>query len=96
LIRPTDIEVSEAPFLVIHGTQDNTVDYQNAVDLTGQAQIVGVSHAFYTVIGAGHGGRATGIDVNEVDGQTLHERTFDFVEAHLTGGTPIYGVFDIP
>ncbi|MEO0699224.1 MAG: alpha/beta hydrolase, partial [Pseudomonadota bacterium] len=95
LIRPTDLDVAEAPFLVIHGTQDNTVDYQNAVDLTNQAQTVGVSHAFYTVVGAGHGGRATGIDVNEVDGQTLHERTFDFVEAHLTGGTPIYGAFEI-
>jgi len=95
LIRPTDLEVGEAPFLVIHGTQDATVDYQNAVALTDQAQITGVSHAFYTVIGAGHGGRAVGLDTNEVGGKTLHELTFDFVEAHLTGGTPVYQRVDI-
>ena len=95
LLRASDLEVAEAPFLVIHGTQDNTVDYQEAVNLTNQAQTVGVSHSFYTVIGAGHGGRATGIDVNEVNGQTLHELTFDFVEAHLTGGTPVYETVDV-
>ena len=95
LFRPSDLEVAEAPFLVIHGTQDNTVDYQNAVDLTNRAQIVSVSHAFYTVIGAGHGGQAVGLDVNEVDGQTLHELTFDFVEAHLNGEAPVYQTVEI-
>ena len=95
LFRPSDLEVAEAPFLVIHGTQDNTVDYQNAVDLTNRAQIVSVSHAFYTVIGAGHGGQAVGLDVNEVDGQTLHELTFDFVEAHLNGDAPVYQTVEI-
>ncbi len=95
LLRPSDLEVGEAPFLVIHGTEDNTVDYENAVLLTNRANIVAVSHAFYTVLGAGHGGRATGIDTNTVDGQTLHEITFDFVEAHLTGGTPVYQTVEI-
>lgn len=95
LIRPFDLEVAEAPLFVIHGTADNTVDYQNSVDLTNRANLVGVPHAFYTVIGAGHGGRATGIDTNMVDGQTLHELTFDFIEAHLTDGMPVYQTIDI-
>lgn len=95
LFRPSDLEVGEAPFLVIHGTEDNTVDYQNAVAITDRANLVAVSHAFYTVVGAGHGGRATGIDTNTVGGQTLHEITFDFIEAHLTGGTPVYQSVDV-
>jgi len=43
----------------------------------------------------GHGFGATGTFTLEVDGQTLIERTLDFVEAHLSGGSPIYGRFDV-
>lgn len=95
LLRPSDLEIGEAPFLVLHGTEDNTVDYQNAVNITTRAELTSVNFAFYTVIGAGHGGRATGIDTNTVGGKTLHDLTFDFVEAHLTGGTPVYQTVEI-
>lgn len=95
LFRDSDLEVGEAPFLAIHGTNDATVDYKEAVDLTDRADVVAVSFALYTVNGAGHGFGATGTFTNTVEGQTLLERTADFVEAHLTGGTPIYGRFDV-
>ena len=95
LFRDGDLEVGEAPFLVIHGTQDATVPYQEAVDLTNQADVVSVSFALYTVTGAGHGFGATGTFTNTVDGKTLLERSADFAEAHLTGGTPIYGSFEV-
>lgn len=95
LFDDSNLEVGEAPFFVIHGTNDATVAFQEATDLTNQADVVGVSFALYTVNGAGHGFGATGTFTNTVDGQTLLERTGDFVEAHLTGGTPIYGRFNV-
>ncbi|MEM7780640.1 MAG: alpha/beta hydrolase fold domain-containing protein [Pseudomonadota bacterium] len=95
LFRDSDLEVGEAPFLVIHGTNDATVEFAQAQEITGRADVVAVSYAFYTVNGGGHGFGSTGTFTLEVDGQTLLERTADFVEAHLTGGTPIYGRFEV-
>lgn len=95
LFGDSNLEVGEAPFFVIHGTQDATVPYQEAIDLTNRADVVGVSFALYTVNGGGHGFGATGTFTNTVEGQTLLERTGDFVEAHLTGSAPIYGRFEV-
>ncbi|MEP3421867.1 MAG: alpha/beta hydrolase fold domain-containing protein [Erythrobacter sp.] len=95
LFGDENLELGEAPFLVLHGTADGTVDYQEAIDLTNAADVVAVPFALYTVNGAGHGFGATGTFTNTVDGQTLFVRTADFVEAHLTDGTPIYGRFDL-
>jgi len=95
LLRDRDVEVGEAPFLVVHGTRDATSPYQNALDLTAQADVVGINYALYSVINAGHGFRATGVFTNTVNGQTLVEVTADFIEAHLTGGTPVYQQVDI-
>lgn len=95
LLRDSDLELGEAPFFVLHGTADPTVAYQDALDLTAQADIVGVDYALYSVTNAGHGFGATGTFTNEVDGETLLERTISFVDAHLNGGTPIYGRFDV-
>lgn len=95
LFRDSDLEMGEAPFLVIHGTNDPTVDFVEARQITDRADVVAVNFAFYTVEGAGHGFGNTGTFTNTVDGQTLLVRTVDFVEAHLTGGTPIYGRFDV-
>ena len=72
------------------------VSYQEAIDLTTRADVVTVPYALYTVNGADHGFGATGWTTNTVDGQTLLQRTGDFVEAHLTGATPIYGRFELP
>ncbi len=96
LFGDEQLEVGEAPFFVLHGTADTVVSYQEAVDLTNRADVVAVPYALYTVNGAGHGFGATGWTTNTVDDQTLLERTGDFVEAHLTGTTPIYGRFTLP
>jgi len=95
LFRDSDLEMNEAPFFVIHGTADPTVDFAEARQITDRADVVAVPFALYTVNGAGHGFGATGTFTNTVDGQTLLVRTADFVEAHLTGGTPIYGRFEV-
>ena len=95
LFGDDNLEVGEAPFLVLHGTSDFVVSYQEAIDLTNRADVVAVPYALYTVNGGGHGFNATGWTTNRVEGQTLLERTGDFVEAHLSGETPIYGRFEV-
>ena len=95
LFRDSDLEMGEGPFFVIHGTNDATVDFAEAQQITNQADVVAVSYALYTVNGGGHGFGATGTFTATVDGQTLLVRTADFVEAHLTGGTPTYGRFEV-
>lgn len=92
LFRISDLEVGEAPFLILHGRNDPLVDYQISLDLTAQADVVGVPYAFYTLVGAGHG-----FDTNN-RAQTAAgiEASVQFAVDHLTGGTPIYGRFDIP
>lgn len=95
LLRDSDLEAGEAPFFVIHGTNDTVVDYQSAIELTSQADVVAVDYAFYSVVGAGHGFDATGTFTNTVDGVSLIELTADFIEAHLTAGTPFYRRVDV-
>jgi len=90
LFRNSDLETGEAPFFVLHGTQDPTVDYQSALDITARAGEVSVPFALYSVVGAGHGFEATGTFTNAFEGDLLIDLTADFVEAHLRGGTPVY------
>ncbi len=91
LFRISDLEAGEAPFLILHGDGDPLVDYQVSVDLTAQAEVVGVPFAFYTLVGAGHG-----FDTNN-QAQTAAgiEASLRFAADHLTGQTPTYGRFDL-
>jgi acetyl esterase/lipase len=91
LFRTSDLEVGEAPFLILHGNEDPLVDYQISLDLTAQADVVGVPYAFYTLVGTGHG-----FDTNNRE-QTAAgiDASVQFAVDHLTGGTPTYGRFDL-
>lgn len=95
LFRDSDLEMGEAPFFVIHGTDDPIVAFEEARQITDRADVVAVDFALYAVNGAGHGFGETGTFTNTVDGQTLLIRTVDFVEAHLTGTAPVYGRFEV-
>ena len=95
LLRDRDVEIGEAPFFVVHGTRDGTSPYQNALDLTARADVVAVSYALYSVIGANHGFASTGVFENTFQDRVLVDITADFVEAHLKGTTPVYGRFDV-
>ena len=86
LVRDMDLEFMEAPFLTLHGDNDQTVDYQSALDLAAQADAIGVPYAFYTHVGGGHGVN-TELTVN---GTKLIDLTANFIEAHIVGGTPLY------
>lgn len=92
LFRIDDLEVGEAPFLILHGDQDVVAPYENSVELAAQAETVAVPFAFYTLVGTGHG-----FDVSkEEQTRTGLDVSVEFAVEHLTGGTPVYGRFDIP
>lgn len=80
------LEFMEAPFMSVHGDQDQTVPYQASVDLAAQADAVDVPYTFYTVVDGSHGIN-TDLTVN---GVTIMDLTLNFIEAHIVGGTPLY------
>ena len=92
VFRISDLEMGEAPFLILHGDQDEVADYQSSVNLAAQAEIVAVPFAFYTLLDTEHG-----FDTNaQQQTSTGFDASVDFAVAQLTGGVPIYGRFDIP
>ncbi|MEL6672825.1 MAG: alpha/beta hydrolase [Bacteroidota bacterium] len=65
---------TDAPILIMHGTEDPTVPFSDGEALRDRYTENGVAHGFYPLEGRGHGPwNAT------VDGQTLTELCFDFV-----------------
>ena len=97
LLRSSDLEAGEPPLFVMHGTIDPTVPYTNALDITGQAQRVGVPFTFYSITGGGHGFDGSGFFSLMVDGQSIASKTATFVDAHMrAGGQPVYERRDIP
>ena len=82
----------DPPLFILHGDQDRTVSYSEALDLEAAAEANGVPYSFYTVASAGHGFGAVRPDETEIDGKTLYELTFDFIDAHLRDGAPVYEV----
>lgn len=49
------VSAGDAPFLILHGTKDGTVPYQQSVDFHAALRKAGVDSTFVTVEGAGHG-----------------------------------------
>jgi acetyl esterase/lipase len=66
------------PTLLIHGTNDTDVPYQQSKDMAAKLAEAGVEHTFLTVPGAGHG--LTGIDPAEV--RRINEQAVAFIKAH--------------
>jgi predicted esterase len=87
----TDMEPMEAPLLILHGDADQTSDYQNALDLSARADLVGIPYAFYTEVGGGHGINPT----KTVNGKNILDLTIEFIEAHIVGGIPLYETANI-
>ena len=92
LLRKSDLQPGEAPLLILHGEQDPVVPYQQSVDLAARADAVNVRHAFYTLVGAGHGFNLRA----EAQTRAAVEASVDFAVAQLTGGTPAYGSVSVP
>lgn len=91
LFRDADLEAGEAPLFVLHGTADPTVAYTEAVEITQRATATGVPFTFYSVTGGGHGFEDSGFGSILVDGQSIADKTAQFVAAHLFDGrTAVY------
>lgn len=54
LLDKNDMQVGEAPLLIVHGTEDDRVPFQEALDLEQRALKVGIPYEFYPLEGVGH------------------------------------------
>jgi acetyl esterase/lipase len=50
----SEMEAGEAPLIIIHGTQDQTVPFSQAQQLAARAQAVAIANEFHPLEGAGH------------------------------------------
>lgn len=66
----------DPPMLIIHGTEDKTVLFENAEHLRSEYLNTGVAFGFYPLEGLGHGPWSA-----TVDGKSLEELSFYFVVA---------------
>ena len=96
LFRDSDLEFREAPLFILHGDDDDIVPYQGAIDLSAQAEAVGVPFAFFTVEGGGHAFDAIDIFTLQSNSMPIIDHTLTFIEAHLVGGMPDYSTVTIP
>lgn len=69
------VSAGDAPFLILHGTKDGTVPFQQSVDFHAALKKAGVDSTFVPVEGAGHG--FAGAEVND--------RVRDFLDKILLG-----------
>lgn len=76
----THVDASDPPFMIIHGTKDPLVGYQESVDLDKALRAAGVPVTFQTIEGGGHGN--FGKAAVEVAG-----RMNAFLERNLHGST---------
>ncbi|MDQ7065410.1 MAG: prolyl oligopeptidase family serine peptidase [candidate division KSB1 bacterium] len=77
LIDDTILENGEAPVMIVHGTNDTRVPYEQAIELKNRAQEVGVLYDFHSIQGADHD--LTGYTF------TILNWTIDFYLTYLIG-----------
>ncbi|HAP62351.1 MAG TPA: esterase, partial [Cytophagales bacterium] len=69
-------DATDAPILIVHGDEDPTVAFSEAIDLRDTYESTGAQYEFHQLVGQGHSvWRAT------VAGKGLDELAFDFVVA---------------
>ena len=67
-------DANDPPLFIVHGTQDPTVDYSNALALKAIYENLNIPLAFYPIDEPGHGFWNT-----IIDGKRLEELAFDFI-----------------
>jgi len=70
----SQFDETDAPIMIVHGTEDKTVEYSLAEELRDEYEANEVPYAFYPLEGQGHSAWRA-----EVDGMTLAELAFEFV-----------------
>lgn len=96
LFQTNLLEEADTPFFILHGTDDLTVPYSNAERLAEEADTTNTPYAFYTVDGGPHGFANVSPANVLIGGREVRDVTVDFIEAHLTGGTPVYETVTVP
>ena len=69
------------PTLLIHGTEDTDVPYEQSVMMVGQFKKQGVEHELVTIVGGEHG--LGGGDPDKID--EAYEKAFQFVHKRMAG-----------
>ena len=90
------MDPGEPPLLILHGDQDDVVDYSFAQAIQAEAAASNIPYAFYTVTGARHSFDEVPVRTLTIDGKTLLQITYDFITAHLQSGTPVYETRSVP
>ncbi|QDU27446.1 Carboxylesterase NlhH [Anatilimnocola aggregata] len=71
----THVSADDPPFLILHGTDDRTVDIRQAEILHSAQQKAGTKSTFVKITGGGHG----------IGGPKVEERVKTFLDKHLLG-----------
>ena len=78
---PSRWDATDAPALIVHGTDDKIVPVANGKEIRDRYQSTGVAHSFVTIEGEGHGPwKAT------VDGQNLRQLAEGFLLEQMAVG----------
>ena len=67
-------DILDPPIQIVHGDEDNVVDYSKAEELVKIYEEIGVPYELYTLTGEGHSAWQ-----EMVDGRTLSQLAFDFI-----------------
>ena len=80
------VSKEDSPFLIMHGTKDMAVPYNQSVILHSALKKIGVPSALLTVTGGGHG----------VGGGVLNEHLQKFFDHHLLKKSSVFESLTIP
>ena len=87
------IDAGGPPLMIIHGTDDQTVIYQDtAVPLAAEADAVGLPYSFYTIQDGPHGFGAVDPARVAINGESALTVTIKFIADHLQDRSPNYEV----
>lgn len=90
------MDAGDPPLLILHGDQDDVVDYAFAQAIQTEAASNTIPYAFYTVSGARHSFGEVPVSSLTIDSKTVLQVTYDFLDTHLKAGTALYETRTIP
>lgn len=90
MFLPQQLDADGPPLMIIHGTADQTVSYDEALALQARAIDIGLSHSFYSIQGGGHGFGVIDPNSVSINGQSALDVTLDFIEDHFLENDPLY------
>ena len=88
----TYVSAEDPPFLIIHGTDDRVVPFEQSVALDAALDAAGVSSTLVPVTGGGHGGFNTPAVPQRIDaflGMHLQDRKTEIPEDAVEAGPPL-------